>query len=67
MGAVRELVEQFATILGHWPALFFTGGRAELAAQSTEIVDHIVPDLCLRGVAVAYYRAFVEPAEELHS
>ena len=40
------------------PALYFTGGQAELAAEVSEIVDRVAPDLCLRGAAIAYYKAF---------
>jgi type III pantothenate kinase len=56
-GALRELAEAYATELGHWPTVIVTGGDAELVcdkAGSGEIVQAIVPDLTIRGAALAY-------------
>lgn len=57
VGALREIVERFATELQAWPQLVVTGGHAQLIAEHTSIVDIVVPDLCLMGVALAYRRA----------
>jgi type III pantothenate kinase len=56
-GALREIVERFATELGEWPPLVITGGNAPLIAELTDFVDAVVPDLCLMGIALAYRRA----------
>jgi len=61
-GALRYIVEAYATELGHWPAVIATGGDAELVcggASTREIVRAIVPDLALRGAAMAYYRSLL--------
>jgi len=58
IGAIRRLVESYSDILGHWPALFLTGNDAPLVAESLEIADRLVPNLCLRGVALAYFKAY---------
>ncbi len=58
IGAIRGLVESYSEILGHWPALFLTGNDAPLVAESLEIADRLVPNLCLRGVALAYLKAY---------
>ncbi len=58
-GALRELVEAYATELGHWPVVIATGGDAELicgAAGEAGLVQAIVPELALRGAAMAFYR-----------
>lgn len=64
-GALRMLTEAYATELGHWPLLILTGGDAELiAAEDTDVrqlVRAFVPDLSLRGVAMAYYRLLLGP------
>ncbi len=51
-GMVRELVEQFAEVVGHFPVVVATGGDANLLFRDFELVDRIVPDLTLTGLAV---------------
>jgi type III pantothenate kinase len=61
--ALRELTEAYATALGHWPVVIITGGDAELVCgQVAEscLVQAIVPDLVLRGAAMAYYRSLLK-------
>lgn len=53
-GALREIVERYATDLKHWPELILTGGYSRLVADTVEFVDAVVPDLCIRGIALAY-------------
>ncbi|MBI5865908.1 MAG: type III pantothenate kinase [Planctomycetes bacterium] len=60
VGALREIVERFATETGNWPTLVVTGGNAELIAELAPFVDVAVPDLCLIGVALAYRRALAK-------
>ena len=52
---MRELTELYASKLGYWPAVIVTGGDAEVVAGGYDIVDAIVPDLCLMGTALAYH------------
>jgi len=61
-GALRYLVEAYATELGHWPLVIATGGDAELVCRDAEtrgLIQAIVPDLVLRGAAMAYYRTLL--------
>lgn len=58
VGGLREITERYATELGAWPELVATGGNAELIRQHTNIIDHLVPDLCIRGIALAYRKHF---------
>ncbi len=57
-GALREITERYAAELGTWPDLIVTGGHAELVGKHSEIVDRVVPDLCIRGIALAYRKHF---------
>ncbi|MCK4341470.1 MAG: type III pantothenate kinase [Phycisphaerae bacterium] len=57
MGALREIVERFATELREWPQLVITGGNAPLVAELADFVDAIVPDLCLMGIALTHRKA----------
>jgi type III pantothenate kinase len=62
-GALRELVEDYATDLGQWPVVILTGSDAKLICHDpnqSDLVQAIVPDLVLRGVAMAYYRTLVK-------
>jgi len=53
-GAVRALVEAYATHLNHWPHVVATGGDVAFLAPHCDFLDTIVRDLALRGVGVAY-------------
>jgi type III pantothenate kinase len=57
LGALREIVERYATELREWPKLVITGGNAPLVAGLVDYVDAVVPDLCLMGIALAYRSA----------
>lgn len=51
-GMVRELVEEFAQATDGYPMVIATGGNAELLFQGYDLIDRIVPDLTLLGIAV---------------
>jgi len=58
-GALRELVEAYATEMGSWPLVILTGGDARTICRDvneSEIAQAIVDDLVLRGVAISYYK-----------
>jgi type III pantothenate kinase len=57
-GGVREIVERYATELGSWPDLIATGGQAELIRRHSNIIDRVVTDLCIRGIALAFRKHF---------
>lgn len=50
-GMVRELVEQYAEAAGNYPMVIATGGNASLLFKDFELVERIVPDLTLMGMA----------------
>ncbi len=52
IGALREIVERYATEVGRWMPLVATGGAAEIVARNANFVDHVVGDLTLRGIAL---------------
>ncbi|MDP7030297.1 MAG: type III pantothenate kinase [Phycisphaerales bacterium] len=63
-GLVRGLVDRYAIAYGAYPTVVATGGDAELLFRGDELVDRIVPDLTLLGIAVAARHAMAAPAEE---
>jgi type III pantothenate kinase len=66
VGALRELVERYATALGKWPQVVLTGGYAELIAMKCDFADSLVPDLCLDGLYLAYkhFKASLEQEDQ---
>jgi type III pantothenate kinase len=62
-GALRELTEAYATELKHWPTVICTGGDAERVCGhpgDSGLVQAIVPELALRGVAMAYFKSLLK-------
>ena len=57
VGALRGIVERYATLLGRWPQVVLTGGYAKLIAQHADFTDSLVPDLCLDGIFLAYRKS----------
>lgn len=53
-GLVQKLVERYSEAFGAFPMVIATGGDAELLFRDDELVNHIVPDLALHGIAAAY-------------
>ena len=53
-GLVKEVVENYATTLGHWPEVIATGGDAATLFANWELVHAVSPDLIFYGIAAAY-------------
>lgn len=51
-GMVQRLVEQYAEHYGAFPRVIATGGDAQTLFSNDELIDSIVPDLTLLGIAV---------------
>ena len=64
VGGLREITERYATELKVWPQLVVTGGNAELIHKHCGFIDNVVPDLCVRGIALAYRKHFAPFDEE---
>jgi type III pantothenate kinase len=59
-GMVQRLVEQYAEHYGAFPLVIATGGDAAMLFDKEELIDRIVPDLTLIGIAVAARHALAE-------
>lgn len=53
-GAVRGLVESYATALNRWPQVVATGGDASFMAPHCDFIDTLASNLVLRGIGLAY-------------
>jgi len=63
-GLVWRLVEKYAEGYGAFPVVIATGGDAASLFSDDELVTQIVPDLVLRGVAIAARHALEPDAPE---
>lgn len=52
-GMAQRLVEQYAEHYGAFPMVIATGGDAAVLFEKEELIDRIVPELTLMGIAVA--------------
>lgn len=59
-GAVRGIIEGYATELNRWPQVVAAGGDAELMAPHCEFIDTFTTHLVLRGVGLAYRKHLLE-------
>ncbi len=53
-GAVRALIEAYATSLNRWPQVVATGGDLSFIAPHCDFLDTLAQDLTLRGIGLAY-------------
>ena len=63
-GLAWRMVEEFATSYEAFPLVVATGGNAADLFENDELVNRLVPDLELRGIAVADRMALSESTEE---
>jgi len=63
-GALRDLVERYATELGVWPEVIATGGDAERIVAHCDFIHAVVPDLLLMGIELAYERFFESQSQQ---
>ncbi|MAC18841.1 MAG: hypothetical protein CMJ23_04015 [Phycisphaerae bacterium] len=56
-GGAWKLVERYAMHYGGFPLVVATGGDAEMLFKDDELVSRVVPDLVLRGMALAWRTA----------
>lgn len=61
-GLVWRLIEKYAEQYGGFPIVIATGGDAAALFSDDELINQIVPDLVLRGIALAA-KAALEPED----
>lgn len=59
-GMVRALTERYAEAYDAYPQIIATGGDAQTLFTGDELIENIVPDLTLRGVAIACREALAQ-------
>ena len=61
-GLVWRLIEKYAEQYGGFPPTVATGGDAQMLFADDELINQIVPDLVLRGMAIAA-RSALDPSD----
>lgn len=62
-GMLRELLDQYAEVLGTYPAVVATGGDGGQIFKEFDLVDRFVPNLTLNGLAVTLRVALGQDTE----
>ncbi|MBN2455803.1 MAG: type III pantothenate kinase [Sedimentisphaerales bacterium] len=59
VGTLQEMVRRYAEKIGTWPKTIITGAGAEIIKEDCEFVDSYVPNMVIKGIALAY-RKYLE-------
>ncbi len=62
ISSLQEIVRRYAETLGTWPQLVITGSGAKLIKDDCEFIDNYVPNLVIKGIALAYQK-YIESKE----
>ncbi len=62
VSALQEIVRRYAETLGTWPQTIITGSGAKLIKDDCDFVDNYVPNLVIKGIALAYQK-YIESKE----
>jgi type III pantothenate kinase len=62
-GMVWKLTENYAAKYGAYPIVIATGGNAQMLFGDDELIDRVVPELTLLGIAAAAKHALATDAE----
>jgi len=52
-GLARHMIEKYSEAYGAYPRVIATGGDAQTLFENDELIEHIIPDLQLIGIAAA--------------
>lgn len=62
ISSLQEIVRRYAETLGAWPQTIITGSGAKLIKDDCDFVDNYVPNLVIKGIALAYEK-YIESRE----
>jgi type III pantothenate kinase len=54
IATLQEIIRRFAETIGRWPQTIITGAGAELIKDDCKFIDNYVPNLVIKGIALAY-------------
>lgn len=56
IGTLEEVIRRFAEKIGHWPQTVITGEAAGIIKDDCQFIDSYVPNLVVKGIALAYQK-----------
>jgi type III pantothenate kinase len=56
IGTLEEVIRRYAEKIGRWPQTILTGSAAQVIKDDCQFIDNYVPDLVVKGIALAYRR-----------
>jgi len=59
VATLQEVIRRYAEKIGKWPHTVLTGAAAEVIKDDCEFIDSYVPNLVVKGIALAY-RKYIE-------
>jgi type III pantothenate kinase len=62
VSALQEIVRRYAEVIGTWPQTVITGSGAKLIKDDCDFIDSYVPNLVIKGIALAYQK-YIESRE----
>jgi type III pantothenate kinase len=63
VGVLEEVIRRYAEEIGRWPQTIITGAAAELIKDDCDFIDSYVPNLVVKGIALAYRKHIEEKME----
>jgi type III pantothenate kinase len=54
IATLQEIIGRYAEKIGRWPQTIVTGSGAELIKDDCKFIDNFVPNLVIKGIALAY-------------
>ncbi|MHC4195662.1 MAG: type III pantothenate kinase [Planctomycetota bacterium] len=62
IGTLEEVIRRYAEKIGYWPQTVITGAAAKIIKDDCQFIDSYVPNLALKGIALAYQK-YIEEKE----
>jgi len=63
IGTLQEIIMRYAEKIGRWPQTVITGAAAEIIKDDCDFIDSYVPNLVVKGIALAYRKYIEEKVE----
>ena len=64
IGTLQEVIRRYAEKIGKWPQTIITGSAAKTIKDDCDFIDSFVPNLVVKGIALAY-KKYIEEKDRL--